>query len=251
MTRFEGRGVLVTGASRGLGRFIAVAFAREGARVGIGFRTRHAEAERTLQQVREAGGDGALLPFDVRDRAAAATAIRSFAGSGAEAGGLDVLVNNAGVLQDRLFALTEPADWDEVLAADLSGTWNCCRAAVPLLLARGRGAIVNVASVAALRATPGQTNYAAAKGGVLALTRTLAAELAPRGIRVNAVAPGLLTTGMGARIEPRTAERGRAAIPLGRFGEGQEVAHAVLYLASDAASYVVGHCLVVDGGLSL
>ncbi len=243
--------MLVTGASRGLGRSIAVAFAREGAHVGIGFRSRRAEAEHTLAAIREAGTAGVLLPFDVRDRGAAGAAVRGFAEAGAGGGGLDVLVNNAGVLQDRLFALTEPADWDEVLAADLSGTWNCCRAAVPLLLARGRGAIINVASVAALRASPGQANYAAAKGGVLSLTTTLAAELAPRGIRVNAVVPGLLATGMGARLDPHAAEQRRAAIPVGRFGEGDEVAQAVLFLASDAASYVVGHCLVVDGGLSL
>ncbi len=247
MSRFAGRSVLVTGASRGLGRAIAVAFGREGARVGIGYRTRAADAEQSLRAVEEAGGGGTLLPFDVCDRAAAATAVRAFA----DGGGLDVLVNNAGVLQDQLFALTQPQDWEMVLATDLSGTWNCCRAAVPILLGRRGGAIVNVASVAGLRASPGQANYAAAKGGVLAFTTTLAAELAPRGVRVNAVVPGLLTTGMGARLDRRIAESRRAAIPLGRFGEGEEVACAVVFLASDDASYIVGQCVVVDGGLSL
>ena len=247
MSRFAGRGVLVTGASRGLGRAIAVAFGREGARVGIGFRSRAADAEQTLAAVVEAGGTGVLLPFDVRDHQGVDAAVRGFA----ERDGLDVLVNNAAVVHDQFFALMGQEQWDEVIATNLTGTYHCCRAAVPLLLARRRGAIVNVASVAGLRASPGQANYAAAKGGVVALTATLAAELAPRGIRVNAVVPGLLTTGMGARLDRRVAEQRRAAIALGRFGEGDEVAHAVLFLASDDASYVVGQCLVVDGGLSL
>ncbi len=247
MSRFAGRGVLVTGASRGLGRAIAVAFAREGARVGIGFRSRTGDAEETLAAVTAAGGTGELLPFDVKDGAAADAAIRGFAAQG----GLDVLVNNAAVLQDQLFALMGPAEWDEVIATGLGGTWHCCRAAVPHLLAKRHGAIVNVASIAALRASPGQTNYAAAKGGILAFTATLAAELAPRGVRVNAVVPGLLTTGMGARLDRRIAEQRRAAIPLARFGDGDEVARTVVFLASDDASYVVGQCLAVDGGLSL
>jgi 3-oxoacyl-[acyl-carrier protein] reductase len=247
VSRFAGRSALVTGASRGLGRAIAVAFAREGARVGIGFRSHAADAEQTLAEVTAAGGTGVLLPFDVRDQGAVESALRRFADSG----GLDILVNNAGVVQDQLFALMAREAWDAVVGTDLTGTYLCCRAAVPLLLAQRRGAIVNVASVAGLRASPGQANYAAAKGGVVALTATLAAELAPRGIRVNAVVPGLLATGIGARLDRRVAEQRRAAIPLGRFGEGEEVARAVLFLASDEASYVVGQCLAVDGGLAL
>ena len=247
MSRFAERSVLVTGASRGLGRAIAVAFAREGARVGIAFRSRATEANETLDAVAGAGSTGVLLPFDVRDPAAVDAAVRGFA----EGGGLDVLVNNAAVLQDQLFALMGRQEFDDVIATALGGTWHCCRAAVPLMMARRRGAIVNVASVAALRASPGQANYAAAKGGILAFTTTLAAELAPRGIRVNAVVPGLLNTGMGARLDSRVAQARRAAIPVGRFGEGDEVAQAVLFLASDDASYIVGQCLTVDGGMSL
>jgi 3-oxoacyl-[acyl-carrier protein] reductase len=244
--RFEGRRVLVTGASRGLGRSVAVAFAREGAHLGIGCRVRQDEATATLAGVLAAGGTGDVLRFDVRDPAAVAREVERFASAG-----LDVLVNNAAVVRDQLFVLLESEEWDEVVDVGLAGVYRCCRAALPFMLSRRRGAIVNVASIAGVRASPGQASYSAAKGGVVALTATLAAELAPRGIRVNSVVPGLLSTGMGERLDHRAVAGARARIPLGRLGTGDEAARAVIFLASDEASYVVGHCLVVDGGLSL
>jgi 3-oxoacyl-[acyl-carrier protein] reductase len=245
--RFAGRHVLVTGASRGLGRDVARAFAREGARVGIGYRSHAVEALETLTMIEADGGTGSLLAFDVREQAAVDAAFATFAGEG----GLDVLVNSAAALRDGWLALLAPGDWQAVVDVNLTGTFHCCRAAVRHMLPKRAGAIVNVASVAGVRASPGQSSYAASKGGVLALTVTAAAELAPRGVRVNAVVPGLLTTGMGRRLDRDVAERRRAAIPLGRFGEGDEVARAVLFLASDEASYITGQSLVVDGGLSL
>jgi 3-oxoacyl-[acyl-carrier protein] reductase len=246
--RFEGRSVLVTGASRGLGRAIAEAFAAEGAHVGVGYLARTAEAERTLEAVRAAGGDGALYRLDVRSQPEVEGAVQALV---AARGAIDVLVNNAAVARDGHAALMPAEDFAEVLSVNLLGAFHGTRAALRPMLAARRGAIVNVASLAAVRASPGQANYAASKGGLLAFTRTVAAEVARGGVRVNAVVPGLLATGLGARLDRRVVEARRQAIPAGRLGDGAEVARAVLFLASDEASYVVGQALVVDGGLSL
>lgn len=248
MKRFENRTVLVTGGARGLGRAIAVAFAAEGAFVYVGYRSHESDAGQTLEQARAAGGSGAVLGFDTQQPAAVGAAVEQIL---SERGGLDALVNNAAIARDEPFALMSEEAWSEVLSVNLGGVFHCCRAVARPMMARKRGAIVNVASVAGWRASPGQSNYAASKGGVVALTQTLAAELAPRGVRVNAVVPGLLSTGMAARLDRRVLERKAAGIPLQRLGTGEEVASAVLFLASDEASYVTGHALVVDGGLSL
>lgn len=248
MNRFTDKTVVVTGASRGLGRAIAVAFASEGAYVYLAFRSRTDEATRTLDLVAKAGGQGTLLPFDVRDRDGLAEA---FARVQRERQSLDVLVNNAGLARDALFPLMSADDWHEVVAVNLSGTFHCTSAAVRLMLPRKAGAIINVASAAGIRAAAGQANYSASKGGVLAFTRSLAAELAPRGLRVNAVLPGLLGAGMAVRLDHRIVAEQKARIPLGREGSAEEVARVVLFLASDEASYVVGQCLSVDGGLTL
>jgi 3-oxoacyl-[acyl-carrier protein] reductase len=160
-------------------------------------------------------------------------------------------VNCAAALRDEFMALAAPAEWEEVVATNLTGTFHCSRAAVRHMLPKRAGVIVNVASVSGVRASPGQSSYGASKAGVMALTATAGAELASRGIRVNAVVPGLLTTGMGQRLNRDVAERRRTAIPMARFGDADEVARAVLFLASDDASYIVGQSLVVDGGLSL
>jgi len=242
------RTVFITGASRGLGRAIAQAFGAQGAHVYIGYRARARDADETLRLVREAGGDGAPLAADVRDRLAVDDAVARIT---AERGAIDVLVNNAGVARDELFPLMAEESWEEVIAVNLGGAFHCCRAVVRAMIGRKQGVIINVASVAGVHASPGQANYAASKGGVIALTRTLAAELAPRGIRVNAVVPGFLEAGIAARLDPRIAAQKRGQIPLGRFGAPEEVAKAVVFLASEDAAYIVGQALVIDGGLSL
>ena len=246
--RWEGSTVLVTGASRGLGRTIAKAFAAEGAFVGIGYHRFDQRAEQTLSEIQDMGGGATLVKADVSDPEAVDNAIKTFL---AEHDGINVLVNNAAIVDDKPFALMSADNWSSVLQTNLGGVFNCSRAVVRSMMARGKGSIVNIGSVAGLIASPGQANYAASKGGITALTRTLAAELAPKGIRVNTVVPGLLTEGMAQRMDRQLAEERRCHIPLARFGNPEEVAHAVLFLASDDASYITGQQLVVDGGLSL
>jgi len=244
MTRFAGKQVLVTGASGGIGRAIAIAFAAEQAHVWVGFATKSDAADETCRAAREAGGRATPLQFDVTDTNAITTAI-------AMTGTLDVLVNAAGVMRNNLFALSERDDWETPLRVNLSGALDVTRAVLRPMLAARRGAIIHIGSVAGLRASPGQVGYSASKGGLVALTRTLAAELAPRGIRVNCVVPGLIATGMASRLDRRSVGALVEHIPLGRMGTGDEVANLVVFLASDAASYVIGQAIVVDGGLSL
>ena len=248
MMRFTERVVVVTGASRGLGRAIALAFANEGARVAVSYRSRERDAQIALNELRTAGATAIAVPFDVSDTAATSGAFERIRD---ELGAIDVLVNNAGLARDNFVPLMSDEDFDQVVDVNLRGAFVCSRAAIKPMIARGRGAIVNIGSVAGLRASPGQSSYSAAKGGLLALTRTMAAELAPRGIRVNAVVPGYLATGMAARMDRRKLEERIATTPMQRVGTADEVARVVLFLASDEASYVIGQAIAVDGGLSL
>lgn len=246
MSRFAGRVVLVTGASRGLGAEVARALGAQRAYVGVGYRVQQARAEAVLAEARAAGGDGELVRLDLADPGACERAVDGLAA----ARGLDVLVNNAGVLAAEPFGADDPALWATVVQADLVGTAAVTRAATRWFVRRGGGVVVNVASASALRAVAGSSAYGAAKAGLVGLTRALAVELAPRGVRVNAVLPGLLDTGMGARVSRAERERLVSAIPLGRPGRAEEAARVVLFLASDEASYVTGQAWAVDGGLT-
>lgn len=250
--RFEGRSALVTGGGGGLGRAVAAALAAEGAAVAVADVALPA-AEETAAALRDAGAAAFALELDVADAASVGVA---FARAGTELGGLDVLVNLAGGSLGTPRDLPDigPDDYDRVLDVNLRGTFLCCQAAVPLLAPSGRGAIVNVSSIAARGTTPVTgVPYAAAKAGVLGLTRRLAREVGPLGIRVNAVAPGLFLS--GPRLEGMWAglsERERAevldAIPLRRLPGLAEAAAPILFLASDEASYVTGTVLDVNGG---
>jgi 3-oxoacyl-[acyl-carrier protein] reductase len=245
--RFAEKGVFVTGASRGLGRALALGFAAQGARVGVGYHRRDADASEVVTEIEAAGGSAVACPIDVRDYQACVEAIDAFI---AWSGSIDVLVNNAGANRDAYFAMASPEDWAETRAVNLDGPVHVTRAAVRPMMGAGTGCVINVASTSAVRAMPGQAIYAAQKAGVLALTRSLARELAPKGIRVNAVVPGLFDAGMTLRMQPRYVEQVRGFIPAGRLGDARELVEVVCFLASDAASYVTGQALAVDGGLT-
>jgi 3-oxoacyl-[acyl-carrier protein] reductase len=242
------RVALVTGGSRGIGRAIALRLAQAGARVAIAYRSRDAEATSLLAELRALGREAHAERLDVADFAAT----QAFAeGVRTRFGDVDVLVNNAGVVVDRpLFAMSE-ADWDVVLDTNLKGAFNLSRAVLGRMMRRGSGRIVNIASVSGLRGVPGQANYAASKAGLVGLTRALAAESARFGVTVNAVAPGFIDTEMLRSMPDDKRSDLTKHIPMARLGSEQDVAEAVLYLVSDAAAYVTGAVLPVDGGLLL
>ena len=238
------RRVLITGASGGIGRAAAIAFGATGASVWIGYAQHADAAQQTASAVREAGGEATPICFDVTDRAAIDAALTQI-------GAVDVLVNAAGVMRNALFAFAEPADWEDPLRVNVAGAMNVSRAVVRSMLSARSGVIINIGSIAGTRASPGQAGYSASKGAIVALTRSLGAELAPRGIRVNAVIPGLISTGMATRLDRRAVADYMARIPSGRMGDPAEVAATIVFLASDAAKYIIGQSIVVDGGLSL
>jgi len=244
----SGRTALVTGASRGIGRAIARALAEAGADVMINYARSAAAAEELAAELVALGRRAEAVAADVADAAAVEA---MFARLAANWGSLDILVNNAGVIRDNLVGGMDVADWDRVQSVNLRGAFLCTRAAAALMIPRHAGKIVNVASVSALRGGRGQTNYAAAKGGLLAFTRACAVELAPKGIQVNAVVPGMIATDMSARVRQRAGERLLQSIPAGRFGEPADVAPLAVFLASPAAGYITGQAVGVDGGMTV
>jgi 3-oxoacyl-[acyl-carrier protein] reductase len=247
MYDFKGKTALVTGASRGIGRAIAVALARGGAKVALNYAGNEAAAEEALRLVREAGSPEArLYRFDVADPAACNAAVESVL---ADLGGLDVLVNNAGIAVDQLVMRLKDDDWNRQLQVNLTGTFNLIRAVTRPMMKARRGAIVNLTSVVGEMGNAGQAAYSAAKAGQIGLTKSVARELASRNIRVNAVAPGYIDTDMTAGLPEAAKTKMMELIPLGRLGSAEDVANAVAFLASDQASYVTGEVLRVNGGM--
>ncbi|HVM11199.1 MAG TPA: 3-oxoacyl-ACP reductase family protein, partial [Actinomycetota bacterium] len=247
MPELEGRVALVTGGSKGIGRAIALRFARAGADVAIA--ARGAEAlERTAVEIRETGRRALAVPTDVTD----ADQVRSLVErTAADLGTIDVLVNNAGAAPflATIDQIREDG-FEKYFRVTFTSAFHCTKAVAPIFLAKGSGAVVNVASVAAFIASPGLTYYGAAKAALINLTKTVAREWASSGIRVNAIAPGWIETEMNAvgRGNPDWYERVRSAIPLGRWGTAEEIAEVALFLASDAASFITGAVIVADGG---
>jgi 3-oxoacyl-[acyl-carrier protein] reductase len=244
----NGKTAIVTGGSRGIGRAIVELFAAEGAAVTFLFRADTAAARELLEQAQSRGQVVFCEQADVRDPAACAAAVERTA---ARHGRLDVLVNNSGVIRDNLLPWLEPGEVSEVLETNVSGVFNITRAVVPHMITQRSGKIINISSVAGAMAGRGQTNYAASKGAVNAFTKALAVELAPRKITVNAVAPGLIETGMSERIRANAGDRALEKILLRRYGQPLEVAYAVVFLASRFADYITGQIVYVDGGFKM
>lgn len=248
MGALSGRSALVTGGSRGIGAAIALEFAARGASVLITHTAGgEARASDVVARIEAAGGRARALASDVGDPAACTDAV---AATVAAFGSLDILVNNAGITRDGLIVRMSDEDWNAVVTTNLSGVFYLCRAAAKVMMKARSGSIVNVTSVVGMMGNAGQANYAAAKAGVIGLTKTVARELASRGVRCNAVAPGFIETDMTAKLPEAVREALMGEIALGRLGSPEDVAHAVAFLASDEASYITGQVLAIDGGMT-
>ena len=242
----SGKVALVTGASRGIGRCIALAFARAGAAVGVNYRDNEALADRVVEEIKGAGGEALCWRADVGDANQAKAMVE---GMESRFGHLDILVNNAGIVRDLLLLQMEDNDWQDVLRVNLGGTYSCSRSVAEVMVMRRWGRIINLSSIVGTRGRKGQTNYAASKGAINAFTCSLAFELGPKGITVNAIAPGLIRTDMTEAILPLAEEFVRDRIALRRAGKPEDVASLAVFLASEEASYITGQVITVDGGM--
>ena len=240
---------IVTGASRGIGRAIALDLAAHGAGVVVNYNSSAGEAEDLVQQIEQDGGRALALQADVAQFADAQQLVKA---ARDHFGQIDILVNNAGTTRDTLLLMMKEDDWDVVLNTNLKSLFNCCKAVLrPMLRQKSGGRIINISSIVGLAGQGGQTNYAASKAGIVGFTKSLAKEMGPRQITVNAVAPGYFPTALTAGLPDDLMTRALDLIPLGRLGHVEEVAHLVTFLASDRAAYITGEVIKVDGGLAM
>ncbi len=246
MAQLEGRVAVVTGASRGIGRGIALELARRGAAVVVNYQASADAAAEVVRAITEAGGKAQAVQADVSNTEQAAALIKAATDA---YGQIDILVNNAGTTRDNLIMLMKEEDWDVVINTNLKSAWNCSKAAVRTMMRKRYGRIINITSVSGIAGNGGQTNYSASKAGMIGLTKALAREVAARNITVNAVAPGFVSTDLTANLPSDILAQLDTAIPLGRWGTVEDVAYAVAFLASDEAGYITGQVLSVDGGL--
>jgi len=243
-----GKVALVTGGSRGIGRACSLLLALDGARVVVNYQKSREKAEEVLREIAQGGGEAHLFQADVANPEQIEALFRYIRET---FGRLDILVNNAGLIKDNLLLTMDLSDWEKVHDVSLKGAFLTTRRAAEMMLPNHAGKIINMASVSAIRGGRGQTNYASAKGGLIAFTRACAVELAGKGIQVNAVLPGVIMTDMTQRIRKRAGEMLLKNIPSERFGEPMDVAHLVLFLASEKSDYITGQAIAVDGGMSV
>lgn len=237
---------LVTGASRGIGRAIALQLAQDlNLHILINYASNKTAAEETLNLIQQAGGSGELLHFDVKDGALVKEAVENWYSNNPE-GIIHVLVNNAGITKDNLFPWVTEEDWDAVLNTSLKGMYNCTQAIIQRMLRQRSGRIINIASLSGLKGVPGQTNYSAAKGGMIAATKALSQEIAKRNITVNAIAPGFIESDMTSDLDMNELKR---MVPANRFGKVEEVAYLASFLASEKAAYITGEVININGGI--
>ena len=242
----ENKGAVVTGGSRGIGRAVAEALAAEGATVAVIYAGNIKAAEDTVRTIEEAGGKAFAVQCDVADEDAVTDMVKMVH---EKLGTIDVFVNNAGITRDGLLMRMKREDWDAVLNTNLTGVYNCTKAVTKIMMKQRSGSVINMTSVVGETGNAGQANYAAAKAGVIGFTKSAAKELASRNIRVNAVAPGCIDTDMTAVLSDAVKEEMIKSIPLGRTAAPEEVAQAVVFLASQKAGYITGQTLNVDGGM--